>query len=138
VSLNPMSDADPKRPPPLISIVDDDEGVRIALKALISARGWRAEVFASGDDYLASTCPGEGCLLLDLHMPGKSGADVLATLRQQGQHVVAVVMTAHPKSVLLDRVRALGIKQVLLKPFDEHELDAKLNAALAAGAARRQ
>ena len=40
---------------PLISIVDDDESVRTALKSLIDSVGFRAEVFGSGEEFLKSS-----------------------------------------------------------------------------------
>ena len=59
---------------PLISIVDDDESVREALKSLIDSVGFRAELFRSGEEFLNSAYLSEtACLITDVRMPGMPG-----------------------------------------------------------------
>ena len=54
---------------PLISIVDDDESVRTALKSLIDSVGFRAEVFGSGEEFLKSPYVAQtDCLIADVRM----------------------------------------------------------------------
>ena len=65
----------------LISIVDDDESVRKALGRLLSSLDFHAETFDSGQDFLDSLADRwPDFLVLDLHMPGLSGLDVLQQL----------------------------------------------------------
>jgi FixJ family two-component response regulator len=66
---------------PLISVVDDDEDVRLALEALIDSLGLRVRTFASGDAFLASGALDESsCVISDIHMPGISGLELALTL----------------------------------------------------------
>ncbi len=61
----------------IIAIVDDDPSVRRGLERLIRSMGWKAETFASAQEFLA--CPrteAPGCLVLDLQLPGLSGLDL--------------------------------------------------------------
>ncbi len=67
---------------PYVAIVDDEEAVRKALKRLLRAAGLEAETYASGREFLqASALRPPDCLVLDLHMPGMSGLQVLRELR---------------------------------------------------------
>jgi len=55
----------------LISVVDDDQSVREATTSLLKSNGFRAEVFSSAEDFLASRYLNETkCLVLDVQMPG--------------------------------------------------------------------
>jgi hypothetical protein len=61
----------------VIEIVNDDPSVRQGLQRLIRSAGWKAEAFASAQEFLARP-PTEApsCLMLDLQLPGLSGLDL--------------------------------------------------------------
>ena len=59
---------------PLISVVDDDESVRRSISRLMKSAGFRAENFASAEDFLSSgRAQDSACLILDVQMPGMGG-----------------------------------------------------------------
>lgn len=61
----------------LIRIVDDDEDLAESLKFLLEPEGWKVVSYLSAEDYLKSDAPSvEGCLLLDIRMPGLSGLEL--------------------------------------------------------------
>lgn len=61
----------------LIRIVDDDEDLAESLKFLLEPEGWKVVSYLSAEDYLKSVAPSvEGCLLLDIRMPGLSGLEL--------------------------------------------------------------
>jgi FixJ family two-component response regulator len=65
--------------PALISIVDDDESVRDALKSLLESMGYRAEVFPSGEAFLNSPYLSQtDCLVADVRMAGMTGLELQA------------------------------------------------------------
>jgi FixJ family two-component response regulator len=120
-------------PAPLVCIVEDDEGVRIALKALLRSYGWRCETFGSAEEFMAAPAVARcACLVTDLHMQGMNGADLLEMLRTQGSRVPAIAITAIPKSALIDRALRCGISALLLKPFQDEALKSAVDAALSA------
>ena len=64
-----------------IFVVDDDAAVRDALSVIFDMEGYGVRVFADGDQFLAALKSEKpACVLLDVHMPGKSGLDILKSM----------------------------------------------------------
>src|SRR5206468_5063753 len=62
---------------PLVAVVDDDASVRKSTRRLIRAFGYRAEAFASGEEFLTSPLASRtACLVLDVRMPDMDGFEV--------------------------------------------------------------
>ena len=77
-----------------IVVVDDDAGMRLALQRLLSASGFRVQVFASAQALRDSgAVNGADFLVLDMRLPGESGADYYASL--PSPKPPAVFITAH-------------------------------------------
>ena len=115
----------------VITIVDDDESVREALKSLIRSVGFKAETFASGEEFLNSDrLRDTACLILDVQMPGISGFELQNRLASLQNRVPVVFITAHGNEE--DRKRALqaGAVDFLRKPFSEAALLNAVHSAL--------
>jgi FixJ family two-component response regulator len=115
----------------VITIVDDDESVREALKSLIRSVGFKAETFASGEEFLNSDrLRDTACLILDVQMPGISGFELQNRLASLQNRVPVVFITAHGNEE--DRKRALqaGAVDFLRKPFSEEALLDAVHSAL--------
>jgi FixJ family two-component response regulator len=66
---------------PVVSIVNDDESVREALKGFIQSIGFRAEIFPSAEDFLASNnLDKTSCIIVDVHMPVMTGLELQCRL----------------------------------------------------------
>lgn len=101
----------------VIWIVDDDLAVRESLEALLLVSGFRSELFESAEKFLETVqAPDDGCLLLDLHMPGLGGFGLMQALGARGLATPVVVLTASRDTTLHERARALGARAVLTKP----------------------
>ena len=122
---------------PLIYIVDDDEAVRLAIGMLVEACGWRARPCASAEEFLSLPIPGGSgnCLLLDLDMPGTSGADLLERLEAANRWLPTIVVTGYVDSNLAARARRTGVRAVLKKPFNDQLLVGHIREALGLNAA---
>lgn len=131
-----------------IYLVDDDEAVRASLRALLSLQPERdVQAFRNGDDFLqAADALDSGVVLLDFHMPGSTGLDVLAALRERSNTRFAVIVVTGEGNVPL-AVQAMkaGAIDFLEKPYDAGTLlqsievaFSRLHADAAAAARTRQ
>jgi FixJ family two-component response regulator len=119
---------------PVISIIDDDELVRDAVKDLVRSLGYTAVEHASAEDYLRSNeHQTSSCLITDIEMPGMSGADLQAQLIAEGNLTPVIVMTAFDDKKVCARVLEAGAFGYLKKPFDENALVKCLEKALTHG-----
>jgi FixJ family two-component response regulator len=116
---------------PLVAVVDDEEPVRKALKRLLRAAGLEAGAYASGLEFLegAALHP-PACLVLDLHMPGMSGQQLLQRMKELGMTLPVVVITAHDTPETHARCLAAGAAAYLRKPLDDRTLLSAISAAL--------
>jgi FixJ family two-component response regulator len=107
----------------VIAVLDDEPEMRKALRRLLGSRGFLVEEYACAEDLLAALDSHTmDCLLLDLHMPGTNGFDVLGTFQAHHIRMPIIVITAHDDPGTADRVRALGASAYLKKPVDRDAL----------------
>lgn len=117
-----------------VSVVEDDESLRLALVALIRSMGYEARGFASAEEYLALQDGRCACVITDLHMPGLNGIEMMQSLRKMGYRVPAIMITARAEPTIEARAVAAGALCVLRKPFEAEALLECLQRALAPGA----
>src|SRR6185295_11320562 len=116
---------------PLISVVDDDESVRQALKSLLDSVGFRAEVFGSGEEFLNSTCVSQtDCLIADVRMPGMSGLELQDRLNAANLSIPVVFISAHDDGEARTQGLRAGAVDFLKKPFSEDALLGAISAGL--------
>ena len=112
-------------PHPPVFVVDDEEAVRKSLSKLLGAIGVPTETYASATAFLAGYAgDGQGCLLVDLRMPGMSGLDLIAELSRRKIALPTIVMTGHTDERSVQRLEAFGPLGFLEKPFSITELRA--------------
>jgi FixJ family two-component response regulator len=116
----------------IISIVDDDESVRIAIDSLVRAMGYGSACFDSAQAFLASTAASHtACLITDVQMPGISGLELQALLLEQGCRIPVIVMTAFPEKLIEKRALEAGARAFLTKPFSGQCMLEQIESALA-------
>src|SRR6516164_7845005 len=122
----------------MIFIVDDDESVRDSLRLLLECAGFEARVFGSCREFLAAGCIGEGdCLILDVHLTGMSGLDLLERMRGRGDRVPVILITGRLDTATRSRAQAAGALAVVEKPYKAGEILALVRHALGRGKAPR-
>jgi len=103
-----------------VAIVDDEEPIRKALCRLLRAAGLKAEAFSSGQSFLDSIFARQpDCVILDLHMPGLSGLQVLQQLQSSRFRLPAIVITGHDEPQTQERCLSAGASAYLRKPLDD-------------------
>lgn len=116
---------------PSIAIVDDEEAIRKALGRLLRASGLEAESYASGQEFLDAAAERRpDCVVLDLHMPGMSGLQVLRRLKAAGQLLSVVVITAHDEPETREQCLDAGACAYLRKPLEDRLLLNAISAAM--------
>ena len=115
----------------MIFIVDDDESVRDSLRLLLECAGFEVRVFGSCREFLAAGRIGEGdCLILDVHMTGMNGLDLLEWMRGRGDRVAVILITGRLDAATRSRAQAAGALAVVEKPYKAGEIFALVQHAL--------
>jgi len=116
---------------PLISVVDDDESMREAIKGLMKSLGYTSQAFASAEEFLNSRqLLRTSCLIADVQMPGMTGLELHRHLVASGKSVPTILITAFPDDSARDRALGDGVVCYLSKPFDENELLACIRSSV--------
>jgi len=114
-----------------VFVVDDDDPVRKSLSRLFRSAGMTVETFASAQNFLDRThFDGNGCLVLDLNMPGLSGHDLYRELLKADYSMPVVYLTGHGD--IPTGVQAIkdGAVDFLTKPVNDQQLLDAVQAAL--------
>jgi len=115
----------------LVWLVDDVESVRKSIAAVLETADMRVRGYASAVDFLADFNPGTtGCLIVDHHMPGMTGLELLNHLKAGPAAPPTIVISAHGNQALRNRILAAGAVAMLDKPVDAGELIAVVERAL--------
>ena len=124
---------------PTVFIVDDDPSIRVAMQALMDSVDLRHEILESADDFLASFGDRQlpGCLVLDIRMPGLGGLELQDALIQRGNSIPIIFITGHGDVPMAVEAMQKGAVDFIQKPFRDQELLDRVQAALAADAARQ-
>src|SRR6266700_5367028 len=106
-----------------IVVVDDDPSMKQALKRLLQAAGYDAEVYDSAEALLQSGGAGDAaCLVFDIQLPGLSGIELLERLRETGTPPPVIFITAHDDPEVREEVERVGALAYLTKPFSGRSL----------------
>jgi FixJ family two-component response regulator len=123
----------PTPPPPLIAVVDDQDGIRVALQRLLRAAGFGVRTYGSGIEFLRQgTEAWPDCLVLDLHLQGHSGFDVLMSLANTPSPLPVVVLTGDDTAANRRQALQNGASSFLAKPVNDEVLIGAIVAAMEA------
>ena len=107
----------------MIYIVDDDPSVRRGLSRLLKASGFAVRAYASGKEFLAYGQPTESdCIIVDVHMPGMNGLELIQALLDDDLQVPVILMTGRDDETARIAARHAGAVGFFHKPFDDQAL----------------
>jgi FixJ family two-component response regulator len=108
---------------PIVFVVDDDQGVRDALRRLLVSVGLAVEVFPSAQAFLGSPRRhAPGCLVLDVRLPGLSGLDLQQELAKSEATLPIIFLTGHGDIPMSVQAMKAGAVEFLTKPFRQQDL----------------
>ncbi len=111
------------RTAPVVIVVDDDTDVRDSLRDLFDSVGIETELFGSTREFLDAGIPNRPCcLVLDLRMPGASGLELQARLKEMENRVPVIFLTGYADVSTSVRAMKAGAVDFLPKPFRDQEL----------------
>ena len=114
-----------------VLVVDDERHVRGLLRDLVEHLGYGASTAASGELAIAAMATEQpNVVLIDLIMPGMSGLEVLAHLRQHYPTVPAILISGSMTDEIEHQARAGGAFSIIRKPFDLDTLRDVVAAAI--------
>jgi FixJ family two-component response regulator len=116
---------------PTVFVVDDDVSVRESLDLLIRSVGWRAETFASAQDFLAhprALVP--SCLVLDVSLPDLDGLELQRRVAADRVAMPIIFITGHGNVPMTVRAMKAGAVEFLTKPFGSDALLCAVKAAI--------
>jgi signal transduction histidine kinase len=120
-----------KIPQGTLFVIDDDRNSRKAVAALASSLKIKCETFASAEEFLEHyDSLMLGCALVDVHLPGIDGLQLLERLRAADSLLSVVVVSAYADVSMAVRAMKRGAVSVLEKPYRADDLIATVLEAL--------
>lgn len=114
-----------------VFIVDDDSGIRSSIRTLMKSIGLQAVAYASASEFLGAYQPHQdGCLILDIRMPGVSGLELQQALNEKGAVIPVIFITGHADIPMAVEAMRHGAFDFLQKPFRDQDLIDRVQEAL--------
>jgi two-component system, LuxR family, response regulator FixJ len=115
-----------------VYVVDDDASVRDALSVMLTLEGFQVFGFADGDSFLAAVRQHQpDCIILDVHMPGRSGLDILKELHhRQNATPLFIISGQGDIPMAVDAIKN-GALDFIEKPFHAETLVTRIREAIA-------
>ncbi len=103
----------------MIYIIDDDKSVRRSFELLLSSADYKYSSFESAKEFLDNFNPnGKDVLILDVHMPGMDGCELLSALKLKNIFVPILIITAYDEPFSRECAKDYGVMAYLRKPID--------------------
>jgi two-component system CheB/CheR fusion protein len=117
--------------PPVIYVVDDDDSIRGAIRAVLEDDGRDVEDYETCEAFLAAFHPGRAaCLVIDAYLPGMNGLTLLRRLRAAGHALPAIMITGNSDVAIAVEAMKAGASDFIEKPISRNDLLAGVDHAL--------
>ncbi len=121
-----------------VFIVDDDWAVGDALSIVLSLEGYQPKTFAEGQAFLAAArARTPACIILDVHMPGRSGLDILKDLNAQDYPAPILIISGQGDIPMAVEAIKHGAVDFIEKPFDAETVVTRVRDVTTAWVRRR-
>jgi two-component system, LuxR family, response regulator FixJ len=117
----------------VVIVLDDDLAVRNSLKFSLEIEGFAVRSYATGAELLSGGDPAScGCLVVDQHMPGMNGLDLIELLRSRQFSAPAILITSDPSPSVRERASKASVP-IVEKPLLGNALFRKIRDAAGDG-----
>jgi two-component system CheB/CheR fusion protein len=115
---------------PTLFVIDGDTNVRDAIRSALKHDGWTVEVYATAEEFLEACQPGcNGCLLVDAHLPGMDGLELMCRLHALGHRLPAIMITGRADVPMAVKAMKAGVLDFIEKPISLSKLLASVTSA---------
>ena len=122
-----------------VCVVDDDDGVRIAIRGLLRSVGLHVETFRTAQEFLRFERPeAPSCLVLDVRLPGINGVEFQRELAESGIRIPIIFITGYGDIPMSVKAMKSGAVEFLTKPFRDQDLMDAIYQALDRDKLQRQ
>lgn len=116
---------------PIVFVVDEDVSVRTSLELLIRRQGWRAETFASRQEFLARPrALVSNCLILALSHPDRNGLELQRQIARDRDEMPIIIISDYGDVPTTVQAMKAGAVDFLVKPFSHGVLLAAIHQSL--------
>jgi two-component system response regulator FixJ len=113
-----------------VFLVDDDEAIRHSASFMLRHAGFTVKTYPDGMTFLdAVSDTNQGCILLDVRMPGMDGLAVQSTLNQRGINMPVIILTGHGDVPVAVEAMKGGAIEFLEKPYEKQALVGAIESA---------
>jgi two-component system CheB/CheR fusion protein len=114
----------------VIFVVDDNSHIREAMRMALEESGYSVETYSTGEAFLDAYNPERmGCLLIDAHLPGMSGLELLGRLNRGDNRLSSIVITGNGDVPMAVQAMKAGALDFIEKPISPEELLASVRRA---------
>lgn len=114
-----------------VHLVDDDDAIRRSASFMLKTSGFQVQSYESGAELLKNAGSlKQGCILLDVRMPGMDGLEVQQALQEKGVALPVIIMTGHGDVSLAVKAMKAGAVDFIEKPFEKAVLLSSLDLGL--------
>lgn len=113
-----------------VFLVDDDEAIRHSASFMLRHAGYTVKTFPDGIVFLDQISDQfEGCILLDVRMPGMDGLEVQSALNRRGINMPVIILTGHGDVPVAVEAMKGGAIEFLEKPYEKQALVGAIESA---------
>ncbi len=117
-----------------ILVVDDNQGIRTFLSALLSMMGFQVTQAADGDEALdLISRESFGVVFTDFQMPGMDGFTLASNIKSSSPKTPVIMITGSEQSLVQEKMRKGSVDSVLFKPFKLEDIHERIKGALTGG-----